>query len=95
MRKYTIVDKATGEETGADTDMVERITGVDISYIDWVLQQDRKFENVDWVVKADYGSAALQQILAQIDSGSHGASRPHEEEGNEPEQEDQGDRQPT
>ncbi len=71
MRKCTIVDKATREETGADTDIV------------------------DWVVKADYGPAALQQILAQIDSCSHGASRPPEKEGNKPEQEDQGDRQPT
>ena len=39
MRKFSLVDKATGEETEADT--VERVTGVDISCIDWVLEQTR------------------------------------------------------
>ena len=51
MRKYTLVDKVTGEETEADADMVERVTDVEIGYIDWVLQQDGKFENGNWEVR--------------------------------------------
>ena len=51
MRLYTIVDKTTGEETEANADTVERILGVEISYIDWLLEQDGKFENGDWEVR--------------------------------------------
>ena len=53
MRKYKLVDKATGDEFEAYADTVESITGIEISYIDWVLEQDGKFENGDWVVRLD------------------------------------------
>ena len=56
MRKYALVDKATGDETEADADMVERVTGVEIDYIDWVLEQDGKFENGDWEVRVSQHS---------------------------------------
>ena len=56
MRKYTLVDKVTGEETEADADMVERVTDVEIGYIDWVLQQDGKFENGNWEVRVSQHS---------------------------------------
>jgi hypothetical protein len=52
MRKYTLVEKATGDAIEADADTVERVTSVEISYIDWVLELDGKFENGDWVVMA-------------------------------------------
>ena len=48
MREYTLVNKATGEETEADADTVERVTGMEIGYIDWSIQQDGKYENRDW-----------------------------------------------
>lgn len=51
MRKYTLVDRTTGEEIEADAAMVERVTGVDIGYIDWCIRQDGKYENVDWEVR--------------------------------------------
>lgn len=51
MQKYTLVDKATGEEIEADADTVERLTGVEIGYIDWCIGQDWKFENADWLVR--------------------------------------------
>jgi hypothetical protein len=51
MRKYTLVDKANGEEIEAKEGTVERVIGVEISYIDFVLEQDGKFENGDWVVR--------------------------------------------
>jgi hypothetical protein len=51
MRKYTLVDKATGEEIEADADTVEAVTGIEVGYIDWVLEQDAKFENGEWVVR--------------------------------------------
>ena len=50
MRIYILVDKATGEEIEADADTVERIIGVDLSYLDCVLKEDGKFENGDWEV---------------------------------------------
>lgn len=34
MRKYVLVDKATGDAIDADADTVERITGVELPYID-------------------------------------------------------------
>ena len=50
MRKYTQVDKATGEEIEVNADTVERITGVEIGYIGCCIEQDGKFENGEWVV---------------------------------------------
>ncbi len=51
-----MVDKAAGEESEADAGTVERMTGVEISYIDWVLEQDGKFENGDWEVRVSQHS---------------------------------------
>ena len=51
MQKYLLVDKVAGEEIEAGVDRVERVTGVEIGYIDWVLEQDAKFENGDWEVR--------------------------------------------
>lgn len=31
---------------------MERVTGVEISYIDWVLEQDAKFESGDWELRS-------------------------------------------
>lgn len=52
MRKYTLVDRVTGAEIEADADTVERVIGVEIGYIDWVLEQDGKFENGEWMVRS-------------------------------------------
>ena len=52
MRKYKLVETDTGEEIEADADTVERVTGVEISYIDCCIEQNRKFENGNWVVMA-------------------------------------------
>lgn len=43
MRKYTLVGRAAREEPTADADTVVRVTEVEISYIDWSIQQDGKF----------------------------------------------------
>ena len=43
-RKYTLIDKPTGEEIEADADAAERVTGVEIGYIDCCIEQDEKFE---------------------------------------------------
>jgi len=50
MRIYSLVDRATGEEIETDTTTVERLTGIEICYIDWAIGQSRKFENGDWVI---------------------------------------------
>lgn len=51
MRKYTLIDKATGEEIAADAGTVERVTGVEIGYIGCCIEQDGKFENGEWEVR--------------------------------------------
>ena len=50
MGKYTLVDKASGEEFEADGGTVERVAGVEIGYIGCCIEQDGKFENGEWVV---------------------------------------------
>jgi len=47
MRQYALVAKAAGDEIEADADTVERLTGVELSYIDWVIEEDGKFGNGD------------------------------------------------
>ena len=49
MHIYSLVDRATGEEIEADALTVERLTGIEICYIDWAIAQDGKFENADWI----------------------------------------------
>ena len=72
MRKYTLVDKATGEEAEADADMVELITGVEIGYIDWVLRQDGKFENGNWEVRLDDDGKRKRQSIVGWTMASKG-----------------------
>ena len=50
MRAYSLVDRSTGEEVEADKATVERLTGMEITYIDRIIEQDGKFENVDWII---------------------------------------------
>ena len=47
----TLVDRLSGEKFGADADTMERVTGVEIGYIDWMLEKDGKFENRDQEVQ--------------------------------------------
>ena len=49
-RRYRLVDRATGEEYDANCADLERITGVETSYIDWVIAGDGAFENGRWWV---------------------------------------------
>lgn len=44
-------DEATGDAIEAYADAVERITEVEIGYIDWMIEQDGKFENGDWELR--------------------------------------------
>jgi hypothetical protein len=50
MRTYTLLDRATGEKIEADKTTVERVTGVEIVYTDWVISQDGVFENGKWII---------------------------------------------
>jgi hypothetical protein len=51
MCAYSLVDRATGEKVKVDSSTVERLTGVEISYIEWAIEQADKFENDDWIVR--------------------------------------------
>ena len=50
MRKYTLVDRYTGDTVHVDADEVVRIVGVEIEYVYWVIEADGKFENEGWEV---------------------------------------------
>ena len=49
-RRYRLVDRATGEEYEVDGAALERITGIEASYINWVIAEDGAFENGSWWV---------------------------------------------
>ena len=50
MHIYLLVDRATGEEIEVDATTVERIADIEITYINWSIAQDGKFENANWVI---------------------------------------------
>jgi hypothetical protein len=50
MRIYLLLDRATGEEIEVDKATVERVTSIEISYIDWAIEMDGKFENAKWTI---------------------------------------------
>jgi hypothetical protein len=52
MRIYSLADRATGEEIEVDKAIVERVTSIEIGYIDWAIEMDGKFENLVWFVMA-------------------------------------------
>lgn len=41
---------------------VERLLGVEMSYIDWVLEQDGEYVNGEWVVQAACCSVAAREF---------------------------------
>lgn len=47
---WTITEKGTGNTLEINSDEVERLVGVEISYIEWTIQQDGRFENGRWRV---------------------------------------------
>ncbi len=50
MRLYRLTDRCNGDSIEAGADIIARSTSVEISYIDWAIEQDGKFENPDWVI---------------------------------------------
>jgi hypothetical protein len=47
---YLLVGRATGEKVKVDSSTMERITGIEIVYIEWAIEQDGRFENGGWLV---------------------------------------------
>ena len=52
MQDYWLTNLNTGECVNVNAGTVERVLNVDISYIDWVLKTDGKFENGTWRVQS-------------------------------------------
>ena len=50
MRVYRLTNRCNGEDIEVNADTVERVTSVEISYIDWAIGQEGKFENEDWSI---------------------------------------------
>ncbi len=48
---YWVLDRTTGEEILVDGDTVARVIRVEISYIDWCIETDGRFENGKWRVR--------------------------------------------
>ena len=47
---YSLLDRATSEEVKAGTTTVERLTGIEICYINWAIEQGGKFKNGNWII---------------------------------------------
>ena len=52
MQDYWLTNLDTGECLNVNASTVERVLKFEISYIDWVLKTDGKFENGTWRVRA-------------------------------------------
>ncbi len=50
MGAWVLTDLQTGDVNQVDDDMIERLVGVEISYIRWAIEQDGYFENDRWRV---------------------------------------------
>ena len=48
MQVYWLTELESEECICVDAETVERVLGVEISYIDWVLETDGQFENETW-----------------------------------------------
>jgi hypothetical protein len=51
MRISSLIDRATGDVIEFDGCTIERLNGVEITYIEWVIEMDGKFENGDWIIR--------------------------------------------
>ena len=50
MPQYWLTDLTTGDSLLVDADTIERVLGVEISYINWVLENEEFYENGKWRV---------------------------------------------
>ena len=57
MLQYWLTDLTTGEGLQVDADTIERVLGVEISYINWVLENDGVYENRKW--RVEIGETAI------------------------------------
>ena len=48
---YIVTERLSGESCDCDAAAVARITGVEITYIDWAIAEDGCFENGRWQVR--------------------------------------------
>lgn len=51
MRTYWLTDRSNGEVALVGGATVERVLGVEMSYVDQCIRDDGDFENVMWVVR--------------------------------------------
>lgn len=47
---YSVGNRNSGDLIEADAATVERVTGIEIAYINWAIEMGGKFENGDWVI---------------------------------------------
>lgn len=50
MRVYWLTDRETGEVKLVDGDTMERVLGVEMSYVEWCIEMDGVFESGRWRV---------------------------------------------
>jgi len=50
-RRYHLTDRHSGDEYEVDADVLERILGIEASYVDWAIAEDGAFENGGWRVR--------------------------------------------
>lgn len=50
-RRYMLTDRLTGEDYAVNAPTIERLTGIEIAWIDWAIAEDGLFENGKWRVR--------------------------------------------
>ena len=50
MEHWIVTDKTSDETAELTANQVEELTGVEFSYIEWVIEQDGFFENGRWKI---------------------------------------------
>ena len=48
MQTYWLTDRATGDATLVDADILERLLGVELGYVEWCIKINGVFENGKW-----------------------------------------------
>jgi len=50
MRIYSLIGRTTSDVIEIDGCTIERLTGVEVTYINWAIEMDGKFENGNWAI---------------------------------------------
>ena len=50
MRIYSLIGRTTSDVIEIDGCTIERLTDIEVTYINWAIEMDGKFENGNWAI---------------------------------------------